>query len=82
MVKFNMTGAWTVGVLALVLMAWFLTVQRDRGNTGDTDYIYIWAFVVGIIGFFGGGYIGGSFEKFENETKEERENRMKRLSLK
>uniref|UniRef100_A0A6C0JLV4 Uncharacterized protein n=1 Tax=viral metagenome TaxID=1070528 RepID=A0A6C0JLV4_9ZZZZ len=79
MVKFNMIGAGVVGGLALVLMAWFLMVQRDRGNMGDTDAIYIWAFVVGIIGFIGGGFFGGSFEKFENETDEERNERKKRL---
>lgn len=67
MVKFNMIGAVVIGVIALVLMAWFLMVQRDRGNTGDTDSIYVWAFVVGIIGFVVGGFIGGSFENFENE---------------
>jgi hypothetical protein len=81
MVKFNMIGAGVVGGLALVLMAWFLMVQRDRGNMGDTDAIYIWAVVVGIIGFIGGGFIGGSFEKFENETDEERKKRLKRMGL-
>jgi hypothetical protein len=48
-------------------------VQRNRGNMGDTDVIYIWTVVVGII--------GGSFEKFENETDEERKKRLKRMGL-
>lgn len=76
MVKFNLIGAVSVGLVAALLMAWFVTVQRDRGHMGDTGMVYIWAFVVGILGFVGGGFIGGSFEKFENETEEERQKRL------
>ena len=65
MAKFNMIGAIVVGSILLLLTAWLVTVQRDRGNMGDTDMVYIWAVVMGIIGFVVGGFIGGSFEKFE-----------------
>ena len=81
MVKFNMIGAIVLGCLAFVLMAWFIMVQRHRGNMGETDAVYIWALVVGIIGFICGGFIGGSFEKFENETDEERKKRLKKMGL-
>jgi len=66
MVKFNIIGAGVVGGILLIATAWFVTIQRDRGNMGDTDAVYIWAVVMGIIGFVTGGFIGGSFEKFKH----------------
>lgn len=69
MTKFNPIVGGVVGVVCFLLMAWFVYVQRDRGNMGDTDSVFIWAVVLGIVGFILGGYIGGSFEKYEGYSK-------------
>ena len=66
MAKFNIISAAVVGGILLLLTALLVTVQRDRGSMGDTNMVYIWAVVMGIVGFVAGGFIGGSFEKFEH----------------
>lgn len=48
---------------------------------GNTNAVYIWAVVAGVVGFVIGGFIGGSFEKFEHETEDDRKKRLKRLGF-
>lgn len=81
MTKFNLIGAGIIGGLACVITAIIVTARRDQGYMGDTDLIYIWAFFLGIIGFIIGGFVVGGFEKFKNETVEERQKRLKKLGL-
>jgi glycerol uptake facilitator-like aquaporin len=54
-----------VGGLLLIATALFVNAKRDMGHMGDTNTVYIWVVVTGIVV---GGFIGGSFEKFKIQT--------------
>ena len=66
MAKFNIIGAAVVGGIMLLLTAWLITMRFNKDNTGSPDLVYIWAVVMGIMGYFAGGFIVGSLEKIKH----------------
>ena len=82
MAKFNIIGAIVFGSIALIGSLWFIAYHKSR-DRDMADAVYAWASVPTIIGFVGGGFLVGSFEKDEPTKKppeidEEQKKKLKR----